>query len=117
MQCDECDLETEYNLLRELAVVDTIRHDTVREKASSDHPSARLTDRVICTLWCGSTHPIGDLRQPSVKCNQSTVPSLARAVRAVRLKIANHHAGCVATAEAARAAAEAPATRLSLIHI
>jgi len=66
---------------------------------------------VICTLWCGSSHPAGDHRQPMVKCNQSTVPTIEHAVRALRLKIQDVHAGCIAVAEAARAAAGGPHTR------
>ena len=108
MECEPCDLETEFNMLNELAVVNTINNNPIKEKASSSHPSARVTDRVICTLWCSLLHPAGDLRQPSVKCNQSTVPDLAHAMRAVRKKILEHHAGCLTVAEAARLAAQAP---------
>ena len=86
--CDELDLETEWRELDGLVVVDTIRHDIIKEKAHQQ----RETDRVICTLWCSCTHPAGDLRQPAVKCNQSTVPSLEHAVRALRLKIVEKHA-------------------------
>lgn len=106
--CDEpLDLETEWRALDALAVVDTVRFDTVKEKAHQQ----RSTDRAICTLWCGSTHPAGDLRQPSVKCNQGTCPDIEHAVRALREKIASKHAGCLAAAEAARAADNGPSTR------
>ena len=100
-------LEEEWRLLDAMVVVDTVRHDLVKEKASQK----RSTDRVICTLWCGATHPPGDLRQPSVKCNQSTCPDVEHAVRALRFKIAGAHAGCIATAEAARTAAGGPPSR------
>ena len=62
-------------------------------------------------MWCGSSHPGGDLRQPSVMCNLTTVPDIEHAVRAVRLKIVAKHAGCLAVAQAARAAASGPAIR------
>jgi hypothetical protein len=39
------------------------------------------------------------------------LPDVAHAVRALRLKIVEKHAGCLAVAEAARAAAAGPATR------
>ena len=82
--CEEpLDLETEWRALDALTVVDTIRTDVVKEKVGR----RRQTDRVICTLWCGHTHPAGDLRQPSVKCNESTVPNMEHAVKALRLKI------------------------------
>ena len=53
----------------------------------------------------------GDLRQPAVKCNQTDVPDVEHAVRALRLKIVEKHAGCRAVAEEARTAASGPATR------
>ena len=100
--CDEpLDLETEWRALDALAVVDTVRLDSVNEKAHQQ----RSTSRAICTLWCGSTHNAGDLRQPSVKCNQITCPSIEHAIRALRMKITEKHAGCLAAAETARAAA------------
>ena len=106
--CDEqLDLEAEWRALDALAVVDTVRLDSVHEKAHQQ----RSTSRAICTLWCGSTHDPGDLRQPSVKCNQSTCPSIEHAVRALRVKITEKHAGCLAAAETARAAAGGPSTR------
>jgi hypothetical protein len=46
-----------------------------------------------------------------VKCNQTTVPEIEFAMRALRLKIVEQHAGCLAVAEAARAAASGPAMR------
>jgi hypothetical protein len=82
-----------------------------REEAAAGSRAPRETDRVICTLWCSSCHPAGDLRQPAVKCNQSTAPTLEHAVRALRLKIVRDHAGCLAAAEAARAAAGGPSSR------
>ena len=110
--CEPCelDLDTEWRELDALTVVDTVRADQVAEKASSSN-NARVKDRVICTLWCGSSHPAGDHRQPMVKCNQSTVPTIEHAVRALRLKIQEKHADCIAVAEAARAAAGGPHTR------
>ena len=75
-ECEPCaalDLETEWRELDALPVVDTVRHDVVKESAHQ----RRTTDRVICTLWCSSCHPAGDLRQPAVKTNLSTVPTLA----------------------------------------
>ena len=48
-----------------------VKHDIVKEKTHQQ----RSTDRVIATLWCSSCHPAGDIRQPAVKCNQSTVPT------------------------------------------
>ena len=103
--CDPLDLETEWRELDVLPVVDTVRNDKVVDRARGTE-----VDRVICTLWCASCHPAGDLRQPSVKCNQSTVPSLEHAVRALRLKIVEKHAAASA-AEAARAAAGGPSSR------
>ena len=109
---DSQDLEAEWTLLDddELTCVDTVRVDSVAEKASSGWRE-RSTTRVICRLLCGSSHPAGDLRQPSVKCNQTTVPDVEHAVRALRLKIVEKHAGCSAVAEEARAAASGPGTR------
>ena len=103
---DPLDLELEWKLLDELPVVDTVTQDVVHDRARKTQHN-----RVICSLWCGANHLAGDLRQPSVKCNQSTVPDIEHAVRALRLKIENAHAGCLAAAEAARAAANGPATR------
>jgi hypothetical protein len=111
------DAADEFALLDALPMVDTVRVDTVNSKSGS---TART--RVICTLWCGSTHPAGDLRQPSVSCNQSNLPEIAHAMRALRLKIVGAHAGylaaaeaaraaCLGAAEAARAATDGPSTR------
>jgi hypothetical protein len=69
--------------------------------------------RVICTLWCGHSHEAGDMRQPSVACNQSTVPDIEHVIRASRVKIQGKHAGCIAVAQAARAAADGPSSRPS----
>jgi hypothetical protein len=66
---------------------------------------------VICSLWCGSIHPAGDLTQPAVMCNKTTMPDVEHAVRALRLKIVDKHASCRAVAEEARAVASGPATR------
>jgi len=104
--CEPCELEEEWRLLDALPYVNAIDHNVVIDKSRGT-----AIDRVICSLWCGSTHEAGDRRQPSVKCNQSTVPSVEHAVRALRLKIERDHSGCLAAAEAARAAAAAPATR------
>ena len=109
-ECEPCaalDLETEWRELDALPVVDTVRHDVVKESAHQ----RRTTDRVICTLWCSSCHPAGDLRQPAVKTNLSTVPTLAHAVRALRVKIVEKHAGCLRVAEEAQAAVGGPSTR------
>ena len=59
---------------------------------------------------CGAVRTI-QLVTSAVMCNQSNVPSVEHAVRALRLKIEAAHGGCLAAAEAARAAAAAPATR------
>jgi len=96
--CDELDLETEWRSLDALTVVDTVRNDRTQG-----------FDRVICTLWCKSCHTKG--KQPSVTCNKSTVPNLEMACRVLRTNIERDHAGCVAAAEAARSAANGPATR------
>jgi hypothetical protein len=112
MQCDPCEernLETEWVQLDALEVVNMARSDVVKDK--STRHAGREKDRVICTLWCGHIHPAGDMKQPSVTCNQSTVPTIEHAVRALRLKIQDVHAGCIAVAEAARAAAGGPHTR------
>jgi hypothetical protein len=104
--CEPCgSLEEEYALLDAVSVVDTVRVDIMRVKSRGTE-----TYRAICTLWCGSSHPLGDLRQPMVGCNQTTLPDVAHAVRALRLKIVEKHAGCLAVAEAARAAASGPTT-------
>jgi hypothetical protein len=90
--CEETlDLEEEYRLLDALPVVNTMRDDTVTEKTAQK----RRTGRVI----------------PSVKLNQSSVPTVEHAVRALRLKIVKAHAGCLAAAEAARAEQQGPTTR------
>ena len=104
--CEPLDLETEWRLLDALPVVDTVLPDIAIDKQRNIRKN-----RVSCTLWCGASHPPGDLRRPAVICNQSTVPSVEHAVRALRLKIEAAHGGCLAAAEAARAAAAAPATR------
>ena len=96
----------EWKLLDALPVVDTVIPDVHIHKQRRTQ-----TQRVTCTLWCGHTHDAGDLRRPAVMCNQSNVPSVEHAVRALRLKIEAAHGGCLAAAEAARAAAAAPATR------
>jgi hypothetical protein len=108
--CDTLDIETEWRELVTLPAVKEVKHDVVKEKATGGR-APRSIDRVICTMWCSACHPAGDLRQPAVKCNQSTVPTLEHAVRALRLKIVQQHSGCLAAAEAARAAAAAPATQ------
>ena len=92
-ECAVCDLETEYKLLDELLVINAVRVDEVAERTSSTRPSGRRTGRVICTLWCSANHPPGDLRQPSVKVNQSTTPDIEHAMRAVRNKITKNHSG------------------------
>jgi hypothetical protein len=105
--CEPCgNLEEEFALLDAVTVVDTVRVDIIK-------PKSRGTERrrAICTLWCGSSHPPGDLRQPMVACNETTVPGIEHALRALRLKIVEQHAGCLAVAEAARATAAGPATR------
>ena len=96
----------EWKLLDALPVVDTVIPDVHIHKQRKTQ-----TQRVTCTLWCGHTHDAGDLRRPAVMCNQSNVPSVEHAVRALRLKVEAAHGGCLAAAEAARAAAAAPATR------
>ena len=67
------------------------------------------TRRVICSLWYGSTHPPGDLKQPQVACDQlCSVPDVEHAMRALRLKfmeIRSTHRLCRAVAEEAWAAA------------
>ena len=100
------DLETVWRELDALAVVNSIRVDDVVEKM---HRS-RSNKRVICTVWCCANHT-GDDRQPSVKCNNSTCPDIEHAMRDLRVKILEKHAGCIAAAEAARATAGDPATR------
>ena len=87
-------------------VVDTIRTDKVLDRSRGTE-----LDRVICTLWCGASHPAGDMRQPSVKCNQSTLLTPEHAMRALRQKIVDKHAGCLHAAETARAAAGGPSSR------
>ena len=104
--CEPLDLGEEWKLLDALPVVDTVIPDVHIHKQRKTQ-----TQRVTCTLWCGHRHDAGDLRRPAVMCNQSTVPSVEHAVRALRLKIEAAHGGCLAAAEAARAAAAAPATR------
>jgi hypothetical protein len=89
-----------------VSVVETVRVDIVRTKSRGTE-----TRRAICTLWCGSSHPAGDLKQPMVGCNQTTVPDVEHALRALRLKILEQHAGCVAFAKKARADASGPTTR------
>jgi hypothetical protein len=106
MDCEPCDLAEEVALLEALPTVDVVRIDTVKSKTRGTE-----TRRAICIMWCGSSHDSGDLRQPSVMCNKTTVPDVEHAVRALRLKIVDKHAGCHAVAEAARAAASGPATR------
>ena len=107
MECEPCgDLAEEFALLNAQPTVDTVRIDTVKDKGRGIEKQ-----RVICTMWCGSTHASGDLRQTSVMCNKTTVPDIEHAVRALRLKIVEKHAGCSAVAEEARAAASGPATR------
>jgi hypothetical protein len=46
-----------------------------------------------------------------VGCNQTSLPEVEHALRALWLKIVEQHAGCLAVAEATRAAAAGPATR------
>ena len=74
-----------------------------------------ITDRtrVICSLWCRSIPPPGDLQQPSAKINKSTVKTLGHALRAVRAKVNEHHSysECLRAAEAARAAVDGPTNR------
>ena len=94
-----CTLAEEVALLDALPTVDTVRIDTVKDKRRGTEMR-----RVICKMWCGSNHPAGDLKQPAVKCNQTDVPDVEHAVRALRLKIVEKHAGCSAVAEEARAA-------------
>jgi hypothetical protein len=106
MNCEPCDLAEEFALLDALPTVDLVRIDIVKSKNRGTE-----TRRAICTMWCGSSHTPGDLRQPSVMCNQTTVPGIEHAMRALRLKIVEQHAGCLAVAEAARATAAGPATR------
>ena len=104
--CEPLDLEEEWKLLDALTVVNEVIPDVVVHKQRKTE-----TQRVTCSMWCGTNHPAGDLRRPAVMCNQSNVPSVEHAVRALRLKIEAAHGGCLAAAEAARAAAAAPATR------
>ena len=116
MQCDEepcepCELnlETEWAELDALVCVNGAKPEVVKDKLTRQSGNER--HRVICTLWCGHTHEAGDMKQPSVTCNKSTVPNIEHAVRALRLKIQEKHADCIAVAEAARAAAGGPHTR------
>jgi hypothetical protein len=111
--CAECDLETEYTLLDEIKVVNSIRVDLVTEKASTNQPSGRSTGRVVCTLWCSALHPRGDLSQPSCKTNQGSRPDIAHAMQAVRQKVMENHSGaaCAEAAAAARLDADGPRTR------
>jgi hypothetical protein len=82
MDCEPCgDLVEEVALLDTLPTVDTVRIDTVKDKSRGTE-----TPRLICSLWCGSTH--------SVKCNQSDVPDIEHAVRKLHLKIAGAHVSC-----------------------
>jgi hypothetical protein len=107
MHCEPCgDVAEEFALLDAVPTVNTVRVDIVRAKSRGTE-----TRRVICVLWCGSSHPAGDLRQPMVACNQSTVPDVEHAMRELRLKIVEKHAGCLVVAEEARAAAAGPTTR------
>ena len=104
--CEPLDLEKEWKLLDALTVVNEVIPDVVVHKHRKTE-----TQRVTCSLWCGTNHPAGYLRRPAVMCNQGNVPSNEHAVRALRLKIEAAHGGCLAVAEAARAAAAAPDTR------
>jgi hypothetical protein len=108
MHCEPCgDVAEEFALLDAVPTVNTVRVDIVKRTKSR----GTETRRVICVMWCGSSHPTGDLRQPMVCCNQSTMPDVEHAMRELRLKIVEKHAGCRAVAEEARAAAAGPATR------
>jgi hypothetical protein len=107
MDCEPCgDLAEEFALLDAQPVVDKVRIDTVKDRSRGIEKR-----RVICTMWCGSTHASGDLKQPSVMCNQTTVPNVEHALRALRRKIVAQHADCLAAAETTRAAAAGPCTR------
>jgi hypothetical protein len=76
--CDTLEIETEWRELVALPAVKEVKHDVVKEKATRGR-APRNIDRVICTLWCSTCHPAGDIRQPAVKVNQSTVPTLEHA--------------------------------------
>ena len=65
----------------------------------------------LCTLWCSGEHPKKGDKQPQVTTNKSTVKTVEQAVRNLRLKIQTDHTGCLAAAEAARAAAAGPMNR------
>jgi len=99
-ECELLDLEGEWRALDALAVVDVARV----EVSQGFH-------RAICTLWCRGEHQKKGERQPLVTCNKSTVKTAEQAVRNLRLKIEAEHAGCLAAAEVARAAAAGPMTR------
>ena len=99
------DLETVWRELDALAVVNEVKIDHVVDRSRGTSHK-----RVICTVWCCANHT-GDDRQPSVKCNKSTCPDIEHAMRDLRVKILEKHAGCLQAAETARLAAEAPATR------
>ena len=71
-----------------------------RRRTSSARPTASFAR-------CGAAAPT----RPAIYGNQSTTPKLEHAVRALRLKIVEKHAGCLAVAEAARAAAGGPSSR------
>jgi hypothetical protein len=83
------DLETEWRELDALQVVNTARSEVIKDKQTRQ--AGRKQHRLICTLWCGHTHDAGDMRQPSVTCNKSTVLNLEHAVRTLRLKIQDEH--------------------------
>ena len=62
--CEPCqepplDLDSEWRALDALPVVDSISHHLVVDRQRNTQ-----TDRVLCTLWCGHTHPAGDLGSP-----------------------------------------------------
>ena len=108
--CEECPAESEHRQLDAMPAVNEIIVNGVSESAR-----VGITDRmrVICSLWCRSIHPPGDLQQPSAKINKSTVKTLGHALRAVRAKVNEHHSNpeCLRAAEAARAAADGPTNR------
>jgi len=99
-ECELLDLEGEWRALDALAVVDIARVDT-----------AHGLPRAICTLWCKCEHEKKAEKQPQVACNKKTITTVEQAVRNLRLKIETEHAGCIAAAEVARAAAAGPMTR------
>ena len=83
-----------------------------REYRSSGGVSGLPSRHLHAVVQRGEHHKKGE-KQPLVTCNKSTVKTAEQAVRNLRLKIETEHAGCIAAAEVARAAAAGP---MSYLH-